>query len=290
MKKHSLKLKPDVLPIPDLHIFILPHYHIVLYIYYMKAILILLLQTTIAFGALSQDTLPARVYNLAKLPVIKDSSRTRVQVMDGSTSVLANIEVHLTTLAPGKAAHPPHTHANQEELIIVKSGLLKVTIAGKTKLLTSGGIAYSFPGDEHGAVNAGKTKVDYYIVKYTTHNPVDTERGKKEGGSILMNWDEPKVEKTDRGERRSFFNHATALFEKFDMHATTLQKGAVSHLPHTHKSEEIILVRAGNISMQIGDKHYAATVGDVVFLPTGVPHALENTGNGTTTYFAFQWQ
>ncbi|MEO5595451.1 MAG: cupin domain-containing protein [Chitinophagaceae bacterium] len=257
----------------------------------MKAILLLSLQIAIAHLLFSQqDTLPARVYNLAKFTTAKDSSRDRIQVMDGSTSVLANLEVHLTTLEPGKAAHPPHTHTNQEELIIVKEGLLKVTIKGKTKLLSAGGLAYSFPGDEHGAVNAGKTKTSYYIVKYTTHNAVNTGRGESAGGSILMDWNEPKVEKTDRGERRQFFNQPTALFEKFDMHVTTLNKGNVSHLPHSHRQEEIILVKSGNISMQIGGKHYSATAGDIVFLPTGVLHALENTGNGPATYFAFQWQ
>jgi len=257
----------------------------------MKATLLLTLQITIAHILLAQqDTLPAHVYNLAKLSTAKDSSRDRIQVMDGSTSILANLEVHLTTLEPGKAAHPPHTHSNQEELIIVKEGLLKVTIKGKSKLLSAGGLALSVPGDEHGAVNAGKTKAAYYIVKYTTHNAVNAQRGEKAGGSILMDWNEPKVEKTDRGERRQFFNRPTALFEKFDMHVTTLNQGAVSHLPHAHRQEEIILVKSGNISMQVADKHYAATAGDIVFLSTGVLHALENTGKGSCTYFAFQWQ
>jgi (S)-ureidoglycine aminohydrolase len=257
----------------------------------MKMLPLLILSAFIAHNVCAQqDTLPSHVYNLAKLSTAKDSSRDRIQVMDGSTSILANIEVHLTTLEPGKAAHPPHTHTNQEELIIVKEGLLKVTIAGKSKLLSAGGLALSLPGDEHGAINAGKKKAAYYIVKYTTHTLVDTARGKKAGGSILMDWSEPTVEKTDRGERRQFFNRPTALFEKFDMHVTTLNKGAVSHLPHTHHQEEIILVKTGNISMQVADKHYPASAGDIVFLSSGVLHALENATNGPCTYFAFQWQ
>jgi (S)-ureidoglycine aminohydrolase len=256
----------------------------------MKTLSLLIVSVCIAYAVCAQDTLPARVYNLAKLSTAKDSSRDRIQVMDGSTSVMANIEVHLTTLEPGKAAHPPHTHTNQEELIIVREGLLKVTIKGKSKLLSAGGLALSLPGDEHGAVNAGKTKAAYYIVKYTTGRPVDAGRGEKAGGSILMNWNEPAVEKTDRGGRRQFFNRATALFEKFDMHATTLNKGAVSHLPHTHRQEEMILIKSGQVSMQIAGKHYPAVAGDIVFLSTGVLHALENTGNGPCTYFAFQWQ
>ena len=257
----------------------------------MKKLSLIIISAFITICLLAQqDTLSSHVFNLAKLSTAKDSSRDRIQFMDGRTSVLANIEVHLTTLEPGKAAHPPHTHTNQEELIIVKEGLINVTIKGKSKLLSAGSVAYSIPGDEHGAVNAGKTKASYYLVKYTTQSLVDTKRGDTAGGSVLMNWNEPTAEKTDRGERRQFYNRATSLFEKFDMHATTLSKGMVSHLPHTHRQEEIILVKSGNISMQIADKYYPATAGDLIFLSTGVLHALKNTGNGSCTYFAFQWQ
>lgn len=247
---------------------------------------------TILFTQLinGQDTLPACVYNLGKIPIVKDSSRDRLQVMDGASSVLANLEVHLTTIAPGKAAHPPHTHTDQEELIIVKEGVINMTIAGKSKTLHAGGLAYSLPGDEHGAVNTGTSNASYYVIKYQTRTGVNADRGRNAGGSILTDWNEPAVDKTDRGERRQFYNRATALFEKFDMHVTTLNKDAVSHLPHTHRPEEIILVKTGNVSMQIGDKHYSAAAGDIVFLPTGVLHALENTGNSACTYYAFQWQ
>ncbi|MFT3933002.1 MAG: cupin domain-containing protein [Chitinophagaceae bacterium] len=256
----------------------------------MKAILIFSLQLTIALTLSAQDTLPARVYHLADMATVKDSSRYRLQIMDGATSIMPNLEAHLTILEPGKAAHPPHTHASQEELIIVKEGMLKVTIAGKSKVLTAGGIAYSFPGDEHGAVNVGKTKTAYYVIKYSNRTGVDKDRVAKAGESILMNWNDPKVDKTDRGERRSFFNQPTPLFGKFDMHATTLNQGQVSHLPHTHRSEEILIIRTGKVRMHIGDNFYPASPGDLVFLPTGVPHALENTGSGSTSYFAFQWE
>lgn len=256
----------------------------------MKVILPFLVLVTIAIAATAQhDTLPARVYNLQSLPVVKDSSRLRVQVMDGKTTLLANLEAHLTVLEPGQQAHPPHTHTNTEELIIVKEGIVAVTIKGKTKLLPAGGLALSLPGDEHGAINAGTTKAAYYVIKYT-NLAVDALRGEKAGGSVLMKWTEPAVEKTDKGERRNFFIRPTALFEKFDMHVTTLNKGNVSHPPHTHKQEEIIIVQSGKVSMLIGDKHYPAEAGDIVFLSSQIPHALENVGDGPTTYYAFQWQ
>lgn len=257
----------------------------------MKAIFAAaLLQLTIAGNLVAQrDSLPAHVYRLAALPVVKDSSRQRVQIMDGSSVLLSNLEAHLTILQPGQAAHPPHTHTNTEELIIVKEGLLKVTIKGQSKLLSAGGLALSLPGDEHGAVNAGTAKAAYYVIKYTKPE-INAQRGLSNGGSVLMDWTEPRVEPTEKGERRNFFVKPTALFEKFDMHVTTLKKGEVSHPPHTHRQEEIIIIKKGNVTMQVGDKFYAAAEGDIIFLSSGIPHALQNAGNESTTYFAFQWQ
>jgi (S)-ureidoglycine aminohydrolase len=257
----------------------------------MKILLLaVLMQLTFAAKlSAQQDSLQAHVYILAQLPVVKDSSRQRVQIMDGSTVLLSNLEAHLTILQPGQAAHPPHTHTNTEELIIVKEGLVKVTIKGQSKLLSAGGLALSLPGDEHGAVNAGTAIASYYVIKYT--KPIiNAERGQSNGGSVLMDWPEPVVKATEKGERRDFFIKPTALFEKFDMHVTTLNKGEVSHPPHTHRQEEIIIVKNGKVTMQIGDKFYPAAAGDIIFLSSGVPHALQNAGNESTTYFAFQWQ
>jgi (S)-ureidoglycine aminohydrolase len=257
----------------------------------MKAIcLAVLLQCTVARTLIAQNNrVHARVYTLDALPVIKDSSRTRVQFMDGSTNLMANLEAHLTILQPGQAAHPPHIHADTEELIIVKEGQITVTIAGKSKQLGVGGLALSLPGDVHGAVNTGKKKAAYYVIKYTKPL-VDTARGIAAGGSLLMDWPEPVVVPTGKGERRQFFNRPTALFDTFDMHVTTLRDGELSHPPHTHRQEEIIIVKEGNVTMQIDDKVYPARPGDLIFLSSGIPHALQNTGKTTTTYFAFQWQ
>ena len=192
------------------------------------------------------DTIPSGVYHIKKLPVLKDSSRYRIQIMDGYTPYLSNMEVHITMLEPGKSAHPPQNHANTEELIIVKEGKLKVTIAGKTKILGAGGVAMAMPGDMHGAVNESRDKVSYYLL--------------------------------------------TVLFEKFDMHVTTLKPHQVSHAPHTHRQEEIIIVRKGNIEMQIGNTFQKARPGDLIFLNSNIPHALKNLSKGECEYFAFQWQ
>jgi (S)-ureidoglycine aminohydrolase len=104
-----------------------------------------------------------------------------------------------------------------------------------------------------------------------------------------MDWKDLAVKKTEKGESRQIFTRPTAWLGKMDMHATTLNAGEISHPPHVHRQEEIILLRKGDVQMQIGEGFYKASAGDLVFLSSGIPHALRNTGDGPCEYFALQW-
>lgn len=256
----------------------------------MKCVFTLALLIAVNLLSAQTENLPSQPYYIKTLPVINDSSRGRIQIMDGHTPYLSNLEVHITILEPGKSAHPPHKHAATEELIIVKEGELQVTIAGKTKILGPGGVAMSMPGDLHETVNVSNKKTSYYLLKYTTTNADSAVAAGKKVESLLVDWKEVAVQKTDKGFRRQHFNQPTILFEKFDMHATTLSQGQVSHAPHTHRQEEIILITKGNIEMQIGNNFHKASPGDLIFLNSQIPHALKNISNGECEYFAFQWQ
>ena len=124
--------------------------------------------TASAFTSIAQknDSLLSRVYYWDKLETKKEDTRVRRQVLEGKTFALDYFEVHTSTLEPGKAPHPPHVHDDQEELMIVKEGQVKITIAGKSKILGPGSIAFAMPGDEHGIENAGNTQATYFILKY----------------------------------------------------------------------------------------------------------------------------
>lgn len=257
----------------------------------MKIFLFVLsLISTSALMAQKTDSLPSFVYNWDNLKVVKEDSRLRRGIMEGSTTALSYFEIHTSTLEPGKAPHPPHIHADQEELIIVKEGQLKITINGISKILGPGSIAYAMPGDEHGMVNVGNTQATYYVFKYRSKLPMDIERAKQNGGSFMINWDTVTVKKTDKGQRREFFNKPTSQLKQFEMHTTALNAGLDSHAPHTHVQEEIVLILKGNVTMHIGDDFYKAGPGDVIFLSSGVSHALMNTGTEQCEYFAFQWR
>lgn len=235
------------------------------------------------------DSLTPHVYNWNNLEAKKEDTRIRRQVMNGSTTTLSNFEVHATTLEPGKAPHPPHTHADQEELLIVKDGTVKITINGENKIVGAGSIAFAMPGDEHAIENAGKTSATYYVLKYKGKiaNP---GRGKQSGGSFILDWNNLKTTNTGKGYRRDFFNRATSQLAQFEMHTTALNADSSSHAQHTHVQEEIVLILRGHVTMHIGDNYYPASPGDLVFLPSRIPHALINTGKEQCEYFAFQWR
>jgi quercetin dioxygenase-like cupin family protein len=56
------------------------------------------------------------------------------------------------TKGPANAGPPPHTHA-WEEIYVVLSGELEVTVAGKTSRLKAGGYAHVPPNTPHGYRN-----------------------------------------------------------------------------------------------------------------------------------------
>jgi (S)-ureidoglycine aminohydrolase len=257
----------------------------------MRVRLLLLLSISgSVLKAQKTDSLPPHVYHWDSLITTIEDTRTRKEIMEGSTTSLAYFEMHASSLQPGKAPHPPHTHADQEELIIVKEGQVKITINGVSNTMGPGSIAYAIPTEEHGIVNAGKTQAIYYVLKYKSKLPMELERAKQNGGSFMINWDTVTVKKTDKGQRREFFNRPTSQLVKFEMHTTALNAGLDSHAPHTHKEEEIILIVRGNVTMHIGDGFYKAGPGDIVFLSSMISHNLINTGTEQCEYFAFQWR
>ena len=250
---------------------------------------LLLIINTLPSLAQKNDSLLSNVYYWNALEVKKEDTRVRRQVLDGKTLALDNFEVHTSTLEPGKAPHPPHVHSDYEELIIVKEGRVKITIAGASKILGPGSIAFAMPGDEHGIENAGNTQATYFILKYKGKFP-NIERGKQAGGSFMLDWNELATKNTGKGYRRDFFNRATSQLKQFEMHTTALNADSVSHAPHTHIQEEIILVLRGNVEMYIGGKMHKASAGDLYFISANVPHNLKNIGKEQCEYFAFQWK
>lgn len=231
----------------------------------------------------------SKVYRWAEAPVAKKANSEQRTLLEGASTDFSHIKIHTTTLLPRQAPHPAHTH-DDEELIIIKEGKLTVTISGKTKTLGAGSIALMMPGDEHGFENKEDAPATYYVMRYESRQPKDIERGKKAGGSFWVDWNEVAFKPHDKGGIRRMFDRATAMTKRFEMHVTTLNEGLWSHPPHTHRAAEILLMIDHTAQESINGKLHPATTGDLIFLESNVPHAIQNTTKGTCTYFAFQFE
>ena len=255
----------------------------------MKCTFLLLFMLPACFAFGQTDTLPSALFNWSNAPTRQSGNLVQRSLVNGSTLDLASLKVHTTTLAPGQRNHPPVAYADQEELVIVKEGLLNVTINGTTTVLGAGGLAMIIAGDEQSVHNASGKPVTYYVLIFKSKERVDIERGKKGGGSFIKDWKDYEVKQTDKGESRPIFDQPSSMFRRFEVHATALNPGFASHAAHTHRVEEIILMIKGTGEMQMGNVFHKAVPGDVMFVNANVPHAFNNTGKEQCGYFAIQW-
>lgn len=108
--------------------------------------------------------LESKTYRFEDLPVKvnKNGSKGRA-VLNGGTHDNFPIEMHLTELQPGQEPHPPHHHVH-EEMVLIQSGLLEVTINGKASRLGPGSAAFVASNEEHGWKNVGDTKALYFVL------------------------------------------------------------------------------------------------------------------------------
>jgi quercetin dioxygenase-like cupin family protein len=88
------------------------------------------------------------------------------QVMRTPTPTLDEIEIHISTLGPGKSPHAPHQHEH-EELLIVKDGTLDTFQSGATRRVGPGGIIFQASNELHNVTNVGQTPATYFVIGWT---------------------------------------------------------------------------------------------------------------------------
>lgn len=226
------------------------------------------------------------VYNWGDLKVDKSESLEKRHILKGSTKHFEYIEIEANTL-DAKKSMPAYSNDDLEELIIVRSGTIRATVNGQSKMLGAGGVVLVTPGELRGFENAGKENVTWYTLRFKSKTTNDLARGKSAGGSSMVAWDEVKFEENPRGGRRQFFDRPTSTLTRLEMHTTKLNEGLNSHEPHTHPEEEVVLLLSGDAETQIGEEHTKVLPGGLIFLDSNVPHAITNIGKGPCEYFAF---
>ena len=86
-------------------------------------------------------------------------------VFRAPTTTLDELECHITTLGVGARSHPPHTHPN-DEVLIVREGNVEVFFAGAWHPAGPGSVVLLTGMDPHGLRNAGSTAATYTVLAW----------------------------------------------------------------------------------------------------------------------------
>jgi mannose-6-phosphate isomerase-like protein (cupin superfamily) len=121
------------------------------------------LASAAAHGANASEPIPSFAKRFDDLAAHHNGANASRSILDGTTHSNDHLEVHETTLAPGREPHPPHRHAH-EELFLIRQGTLAVTINGKTTVIDPGGAAFVHSGELHGVRNPGPRPAQYFVV------------------------------------------------------------------------------------------------------------------------------
>lgn len=86
-------------------------------------------------------------------------------VFRAPTLTLDELEYHITTLNPNQSPHAPHTHFN-EEVIIVKEGAVEAYVNGEWKPASTGSLIFFASNVPHTVRNVGTTPATYHVVNW----------------------------------------------------------------------------------------------------------------------------
>lgn len=83
------------------------------------------------------------------------------------TATLEQLEVHETTLNPGKSPHPPHKHPN-EEMLVIRQGTIEALVNGEWKRVGPGSVVFNASNKLHGLRNVGTEPAVYTVINFKT--------------------------------------------------------------------------------------------------------------------------
>lgn len=238
-------------------------------------------------------TLPSAVFTWESLVVKPNAVGERRDVARNPTATLREFECHISTLNPGNASHPPHTHP-QEELIILRDGELDVHINGVNTRVGPGSLFFFASNDPHAVRNPGSKPATYFVFNFTSaatadfkgKGPLPAASGRL--GSTIFHWEQLKVETTKTGERRAVVNLPAPTLANYECHVTTLKPGLTPHAPHSHPDEEIVLLKEGQLDVTLKGVTTRAGPGSVVFVSSGDEHGWKNVGDTPATYYVMR--
>jgi len=251
-----------------------------------------LASTVRSLGKASGPRVGSGTYPL-RLPLSPDehSGWRPYPLFRGSTRNIYDLSCHASALSPGSCPHPPHTHA-EEEILLMLSGELEVTLPDPSSgedeervILEPGRFVYYPSNLLHTIQSRGDETTNYLMFKWTSagrsrqselgfryHSTLPGEYG-EEGSSPVVGF-----------STRVVFEGPTRYLERLNCHCSVLLPGA-GYEPHSDRYDVCLVMLEGEAET-IGKRVHPF---DVVFYAAGVPHGISNPGSSDARYVVFEF-
>ncbi len=206
----------------------------------------------------------------------------------GSTPELNKLSCHVSVLKQGHCPHPPHTH-DEEELLMLLSGEVLLTLPdaegggeSRQRRLTPGQFVY-YPLDfRHTLTCQSEEPANYLMFKW--QNLSRSSGPDLAFGHFDMFQSSIGSEFEPGFHAQMVFEGSTPYLRKLHCHTSTLMPAA-GYEPHVDEHDVGIVVLEGEVEL-LGKR-----VGpySVVFCPSGEPHGIYNPGDVVAKYVVFEF-
>lgn len=208
-------------------------------------------------------------------------------LFSGQTRTHDDIACHYSLLSPGHSPHPPHTHVEEEILIILK-GEADILIAdgpqpdgARVEHLRPGSFVY-YPAYQHHTIrNSPDVPVAYLMFKWRTAS----NKPQQVLGTTFYHFDGASpAGKAEGFAPRLLFEGPTAHLGKLHAHITELQPGA-GYPPHADPYDVAIVVLSGQVeTLGQGIEPFSA-----IYYSAGEMHGMRNVGDTVARYLVFEF-
>jgi len=203
-------------------------------------------------------------------------------IFRGGTPNTKWLSAHASILESGRSPHPPHTHADEEILIVLDgSGELVLGQPGEERVVEArpGVVAYYPGGFPHTIRSVGAGAVQYLMVKW-----MGSRRSSKNAlPDQLCDLRSSAAEDPDGVRHTVLFEGPTGRMRRLRCHLTTLTPAA-GYAPHVDGHDVTIVLLEGTVET-LGETVRAPAV---VHTSAGHPHGIRNVGAEVARYLVVE--
>jgi quercetin dioxygenase-like cupin family protein len=211
-------------------------------------------------------------------------------VFDNPTVAMDKLEVHITTLNPGKESHPVHRHP-WEEILLVKDGDFEVSVNGHKEHAGPGAMVFLASNDPHNARNIGTKPATYYVINFVTDlsHAASAKSAAEQAvpgklASSVIDCDRLPSTPTPSGSRVVCVNSPTLTFLALESHITTLNVGHQTAANIIDANDEIAVIKSGQVEVTVNGIASRMNEGSLLYWAPNDKRNLRNVGSTPTSY------